>query len=178
MQVPYLKPKCTLKGFYCLFLIHFSNSFGVCEAYMAHTEVCHHVLTPGIDYVYVSNKLNSQKAISAALNSSTNAVRDIIANHSRVCVEHIFKLICMYYLPFCGKSSHIQSPTSICQEECSIIQQTCHTTWQALMLSFRNINPVLACKDTSQLLMPLPHCCTGAVIITRKSTIIFFCLIS
>ena len=61
--------------------------------------------------------------------------------------------------------SYIQCPWVICQEECAHVQSKCQETWQtaeAALFPFLFIN----CDNTSQLLFPLPHCCTGAGILT------------
>ena len=112
--------------------------------------------------MYVSNKLENQSSISKALNRNIDNARDLIATHSQECVNQVFRLLCLYYLPECGNATNIHSPTSICQEQCSHVKETCAPTWQAAMLAFNDIEPSLMCEDTSQLLYPLPNCCTGA----------------
>ena len=138
--------------------------------YTAETQVCKDVLRLGVDYVYISNKLENQSSISKALNANIDNARDLIATHTQECVNQVFRLLCLYYLPGCGNATNIHSPTSICQEECSHVQETCAPTWQAAMLAFNDIEPSLMCEDTSQLLYPLPNCCTGAGIQLSSDT--------
>ena len=43
-----------------------------------------------------------------------------------------------------------------------MVQEKCQKTWDALILAFSSVVPILDCNDTSSLLFPIPHCCTGA----------------
>ena len=127
--------------------------------YADETQVCKDVLRLGVDYVYVSNNLGTQSSISEALNKNIESVRELIDTHSQECVTQVFRVLCLYFLPMCGNATFIHSPNSICREECSQVEDTCSATWQAAML---DIDPALTCEDTSQLIFPLPNCCTGA----------------
>ena len=150
-------------------------------------EVCSGVLSPGIDYVYSSNRLGTQSYISSILNDNFEHFRQLTASFPTNCINHVLRLICLYYLPPCGTATQLQSPSSICQEECIHIQDTCHATWQAAMLVFNNIDPFLTCEDTGKILFPLPNCCTGAGIQLhttagqfckhRMNRTLFYCLL-
>ena len=48
------------------------------------------------------------------------------------------------------------------QEECQVVQEECQTTWDAILLAFKTVDPIIDCNDTSTVLFPIPHCCTGA----------------
>ena len=123
--------------------------------------MCNHLLRLGVDFVYVSNKLGgSQNNISTLLNDKIQSVKDIIATHDMDCVDHIYRVICHYYLPTCGNFTHSILPSSLCQEECIYVQDNCQDTWQVVKLAF--IDPqFIDCDDTSHLIFPLPNCCTG-----------------
>ena len=140
----------------------FSHSFGACEVYDFETEVCDGVLRHGIDYVYSSKGLGTQSSISEALNENFELVRDVISTHSQYCVDQVLRLVCAYYLPRCGNSTHNQFPPSICQEECLYTETTCSSTWEAVSSAFSSLDSFLVCEDPSCLLFPLPHCCTEA----------------
>ena len=45
-----------------------------------------------------------------------------------------------------------------------MVQDKCKETWNAtlLVLHTQGIKPVIDCSDTSIMLFPVPHCCTGA----------------
>ena len=43
-----------------------------------------------------------------------------------------------------------------------MVQEECQTTWDAILLAFKTIDPIIDCNDTSNVLFPIPHCCTGA----------------
>ena len=59
---------------------------------------------------------------------------------------------------------HPLPPSSICQEECAQVQSQCQETWQIAIVVLTPYS-FISCDDTSQLLFPLPNCCTGAGII-------------
>ena len=130
--------------------------------YTEPTEVCTSVLHQGIDYVFITRRLGSQSSLSASLNKNIETVRELIATQNKECVEQVLRLLCSYYLPYCGNATHPQFPSSICQKECDYVQKTCQATWQAATLAFSGLEPFLSCAETSKLLNPLPHCCTGA----------------
>ena len=140
----------------------FSYSFGKCATYEFHTDVCNGVLRVGLDTVYISNRLRgNQSSISANLNNLILAMEDIITTHDKECVEQVYRVICHYYLPPCGNITYTQSPSSLCQEECVHVEESCQATWRIAELVFTG-SPFIDCEDTSQLLSPLPNCCTGA----------------
>ena len=131
--------------------------------------MCEGILRLGTDYVYVSNTLGTQSSIAQLLNRNIETAKDIIATHDVDCLELVSRLICSYYLPLCGNATHLQSPSSICKEECSHVQETCSATWQAIMLAFDDLDPFLDCEDTSRIIFPLPSCCNGAGIVLQQS---------
>ena len=143
----------------CLFLF---PSYGDCSVYTSETTICDNVLRSGIDYVYAKSKLGDQDAISQLLNEKTKDVETLIGDHNNDCVKQVFRVLCHFYLPPCGNSTHPAPPSSICQEECQMVQNNCQKTWVTLLLAFKNIDPIIQCNDTSRLLFPVPHCCTDA----------------
>ena len=141
--------------------------------YEFQANVCNGTLRLRYDNVYISNRLGStQSTISALLNERIQRVQAIIAKHDKDCVEQVYRVICQYYLPSCGNFTHLLPPTSLCQEECVHVQGNCGATWQAAEIVF--IDPTfIDCDDTSQLLFPLPNCCTGAGIkLPTESTLL------
>ena len=130
--------------------------------YTSETTICDNVLRSGIDYVYAKTKLGDQDAISQLLNEKTNDIETLIGDHNNDCIKQVFRVFCHFYLPPCGNSTHPVPPSSICQEECQIVQNNCHKTWVTLFLAFKNVDPIIQCNDTSRLLFPVPHCCTDA----------------
>ena len=148
------------------FLVY--NSFGKCEVYNSQAEVCNGILVRGVDFVYISNGLDStQERISEILNRGVKDLEEIIASHDKDCVDLVFRVLCYYYLPTCGNFTHPLQPSSLCQEECLHVQNTCVPTWQAAKLAFTE-PPFIDCNETSRLLFPLPNCCTGAYIVLSE----------
>ena len=137
--------------------------------YTSVTSVCADVLRLGIDYIYISSRLGPQNSVSATLNKNIENAGELLSTHDEECMRLILRLICAYYFPPCGNATHPHPPSSICHEECVFVQERCPATWQAAALAMKNLEPFLSCKRPSQLLHPLPNCCTGAGIQSHKS---------
>lgn len=134
--------------------------------YISNVEKCEN-LRIGIDYIYSVNKLGTQSYISSVLNENLRRFINLTLTHDAICVHKVMALLCYYYLPPCGNATNPQSPSSICSEECSYVQQQhCSSTWQVAALMFSNLGQTLECDDTSRLLYPLPNCCTGVGFLT------------
>ena len=117
------------------------------------------------DRIYILQSHRTQSNISTILNSKIQILHELVATHDKDCVDQVFRVMCRYYLPPCGNFTHKHPPTSICQEECAQVQSKCPETWQTARIAVSPF-PFINCDDTSELLFPLPHCCTGAGILT------------
>ena len=95
-------------------------------------------------------------------------MQTIITAHSVNCVEQVYRVICHYYLPPCGNTTHTLPPSSLCQEECLYVEKSCQAMWQAAQIVFTD-PPFIDCEATSKLLFPLPNCCTGGGIAIRPT---------
>ena len=137
--------------------------------------MCNGVMRPGIDRVYVSFKLGNQSIIANQLIREIKDVESLIADHEERCVEQVFRVFCHFYLPTCGNITHLAPSSSICQEECQMVQQECQPTWDTVIVALKTIPHVVDCTDTSKLLFPVPHCCTGAEL--SKLSIIIISLV-
>ena len=134
-------------------------SYGKCSVYKWENDICAGVFRPGIDIVYAKSVLGNQSAIADLLNGRKKEVEAIISDHDEECVKQVFRVLCHFYLPPCGNTTHPAPPSSICQEECQMVQENCQKTWNSVLLAFKSIDPVIYCSDTSTLLFPVPHCC-------------------
>ena len=124
--------------------------------------MCNGVIIHGVDSVFTSKRLGgNQSSISSLLNNRTQSLKNFITMYNDECVEQVYRVICLYYLPPCGNVTHPLPPPSLCQEECSHVEENCRNTWMEVKLAFTGLS-FIDCNDTSQLLSPLPHCCTGA----------------
>ena len=130
--------------------------------YTSETDICDGVLRPGIDFVYARSRLGDQYFIAGLINQKIKGVGTVISDHNEECVNLVFRVFCHFYLPPCGNSTHLTPPSSICQEECEMVRTECQKTWDALQLAFMSMGHVIECNESSTLLFPLPHCCTGA----------------
>ncbi|CAI8031474.1 Deleted in malignant brain tumors 1 protein, partial [Geodia barretti] len=154
------QPKCTRNDSVLLSDVY--KSYGECSVYKWETAVCEGVVRRGIDSVYARSRLGDQSTIAQLLNESIKDVERLIADHADSCVDQVFRALCNFYLPPCGNATHPVPPSSICQTECEMVLQNCQTTWDAVMLAFKTVDPIPDCNDTSRLLFPVPNCCTGA----------------
>ena len=112
------------------------------------------------DRIYIFNG-----NISTNVNSKIKMSHQLFATQDKDCMDLVFRVMCHYYFPPCGNISRSLPPSSICQEECAHVQSQCQKTWQKVEALLRPF-PFIKCDDTSQLLFPLQHCCTGAGILT------------
>ena len=126
------------------------------------TDICDGVIRHGIDYVYNKAILGNQSSLAHRLNEEIKVVKYLITAYNDHCVKRVFRALCHFYFPPCGNASNSILPSSICQEECETVQQECQQIWNASLAALKNINPVINCSDTSRLLFPIEHCCTGA----------------
>ena len=136
--------------------------FGTCETYGGGVEVCAGLVRRVFDRIYI---FKNHGNFSSILNNKMQRFQELFATHDKDCVDQVYRVMCRYYLPPCGNFTHPLPPTSICQEECSQVQSKCPETWQfaaAVLAPY----PFINCDDTSELLFPLPNCCTGAGILT------------
>ena len=147
----------------CIFLLQILIArYGECSKYIWESDICTGSLKIGVDLVYTKLELGIQSTISDKLNKRKQYVETIIGDHDEDCVKQVYKVFCHYYLPPCGNITHPAPPSSICQEECQMVQDKCQRTWDALQLAFKDIEPVIDCSETSKFLFPVPQCCTGA----------------
>ena len=126
--------------------------------------LCDSVLRPGIDYVYTRFILGNQGSITKLLNDKLKAVQGFIPLYDQDCVKQVYRVLCHYYLPPCGNATRPTSPSSICHEECHRVKEECAIVWHSVVSALEDIKPTINCSDTSKLLFPVPHCCTGALV--------------
>ena len=129
--------------------------------------MCNNVLTVDVDYVFISKSLGSQKNISDFLQKNIpDSLGDVFDDY---CHKQINITICNYYLMPCGSEGNELPPSSICHEECSVVQSSCPVLWETVHLGLRD-HHFIDCNDTSALLFPLPNCCTGVGISTLQDS--------
>ena len=89
------------------------------------------------------------------------------------CRDVALRLVCYYYYPPCGNSTHFLPPNSPCMDTCSYISETvCPDQWMRV-LDFLKLPGVsdnvvrlnlffLNCTNPGAALNQLPHCCSDA----------------
>ena len=137
---------------------HYVHRFGVCEPYNGSIEICNEVMTPTLNYVFISKAHGSQENISQFLESSLP--HTVISEAGDYCHLQIYRIVCNHYFTPCGSEGRELPPSSICPEECSLVENACPSVWEAVRLGLKDYRFV-DCNDTSASLIPLPNCCTG-----------------
>lgn len=154
------------------FCISHTHTFrqGNCVPYMTTPGggLCDSVYEAGVDYVYVPfTRLNGNLTAVASILQHFVIFIDILAEECKPIVLHA--LMCFYYLPPCGNSTHFVPPPAICHDEClaasevlcpdefngytSFVEDISSTDFEAL--GFNVVN----CSNPGQYINPLPHCC-------------------
>ena len=113
--------------------------------------------------VYLSATVLERRQVSVLCwIKSVEHARSLIASQDVECFKLVSRAICHYYFPLCGNLTNILPPSSLCKEECARVQSTCPSAWKAAATAFSDTYPFINCEATSQLLNPLPICCSGA----------------
>ena len=150
-------------GYECIFTCR----FGVCEPYNGNTEVCNDLLAPYVDYVFIPVAYETQNKIGSILESNLPNLTNVKTED--YCHDQIYSIMCNYYFIPCGNLTNTLPPSSICPEECSLIEESCPLIWEVVKLAMDSELPFIDCTDTGLPLVPLPHCCTGAGITQQLS---------
>lgn len=109
--------------------------------------------------MFILNAYGSQEEVAQFLESTLP--HSLISDAGDYCRLQIYRIVCNYYLIPCGNASNMLPPSSICPDECSVVEKACPSVWEALTQELKFNKPFLSCNDTSKSLIPLPNCCTG-----------------
>ena len=159
-----LKHTCHIYGIACSFT---SFRFGICEPYQQVSELCNAYFDE-TDYVYIPNTLRRTQSQTMIANILS---RIEISNTSGAaeCRDNTLRIICHHFYIPCGRNGTLYPPTSICQEECSHVRDTCLAIWSRAILRIAQQLPGpvvnIDCEAPGSALAPLPSCCTGAGVI-------------
>lgn len=129
--------------------------------------MCNDLLTPYVDYVFIPLAHETQNRIGSILES--NLPNLTIVKTEDYCHDQIYRIICNYYFIPCGNLTNTLPPSSICPEECSLVEESCPSVWEVVRLAMDSELPFIDCTDTGSPLLPLPNCCTGAGITQQQS---------
>ena len=135
---------------------HFTFRFGSCEQYEQASDLCNTYFNE-TDYVYIKNRM-TQSQIAATL--SRIPTTNISATAE--CQDNVLRIICHRFFVPCRTNGTIYLPTSICQEECSYVKETCQTFWNQTFEAIESELGRINCESPGSVLSPLPTCCTGA----------------
>ena len=128
----------------------------------------------GEDYVYVP--FTRTDGSIRELNDFTSDSQLVVDFLPDECLESARKLLCFYYFPPCGNSTHFQPPQSICQEQCDYFANDVCSDFIDAVYQYFDQRPFIDelglqfinCNDTGAALEPLDYCCSDANIVIRK----------
>ena len=100
----------------------------------------------------------TQSRIAATLSKISTTSVSAIAE----CRDNVLRIICHKFFVPCGRNGTIYLPTSICQEECLYVRDTCQTFWNQTFEAIESELGRVNCETPGSALSPLPTCCTGA----------------
>ena len=130
-------------------------------------SLCDDFYTSGVDYIYVPNTRNNGR-YSRLMKDIINFAPILLARLDK-CYEPALRIICHFYLPPCGNSTSFELPTSVCEETCMRVQESCGQEWESVLEMFRQNRIALEiegtafidCENTGKHLSPLPHNCVA-----------------
>ena len=150
--------------------------FGNCVPFkiIGEGSPCDPLYTPGVDYIYVSNRrTNGDYDRYIEIVDDSRLILNIIPEE---CVDVAFKVLCHFFLPPCGNSTHFEPPTSVCSESCNYLRSVCPDAWDRIVAHFRDndfwLRPLgltyINCSHSGEFIYPLPHCCSDVGVEIRK----------
>ena len=124
--------------------------------------LCEGVYQKGRDYVYISKQKTAvdYSNILNVIGYTENLFKEEFSTDE--CTNPLLRMICHYYLPPCGNSTHFEPPTSVCEAACKL--QTQSEKCQSLLGNFQDrlksaTGDQLECSTS--ILDPLPHSCSN-----------------
>ena len=130
---------------------------------------CDSVYESGTDYVYIKYSSESLQPLNVI-----GGVEDVLQKESSsddfYCMNSIIQMICHYYLPPCGNSTHFEPPTFVCSDVCHLLSQMCPTQWGAFESKLRKESNSLNCSYMENL-HSLDHSCLDLGVLSE------FCII-
>ena len=122
---------------------------------------CNRVYDSGTDYVYINNSIESIQTLSFIWEIEEELQED------SYCIDSLLRMMCHYYLPPCGNSTHFEPPTSVCSDACYLLSQMCPTDWGDFELKLRGESNPLNCLYVDNV-HPFNHSCSDLGVYMSK----------
>ena len=125
----------------------------------------------GIDYVYISKGKDPK--------FYTDLLKVMVEFHEFVrvsfkdyeCANTTIRMLCHYYLPPCGNSTHYEPPISVCPVACEALKEKCTIFFNAFQRKLMvNTSDRLDCFKS--VIDPLPHICSNLDIGESVTTVV------
>ena len=128
-------------------------------------SLCDEFYTSGVDYVYIPNTRNRGRY--SRLMSDIVLFGALLLRSLDRCYDVARRVICHFYLPPCGNSTHFAPPTSVCRNTCLTVAEMCGEEWDSVVALFDQNRIALQldgttfidCADPGKHLYPIPYHC-------------------
>ena len=118
-----------------------------------------------VDYVYVPN--TRHRGRYSRLRTDIAAYGELLLAGLDNC-NVARRVICHFYLPPCGNSTHFELPTSVCKDTCHQVEKMCEREWESVVAVFKQNRIALEregmtfieCEDPGRHLNPIPYQCS------------------
>ena len=118
---------------------------------------CDSVYESGTDYVYITNSSESLQPLNV-IGGVEEVLQKEFSSNDFYCMNSTIHLICHYYLPPCGNSTHFEPPTFVCSDACRLLSRMCPTHWGAFESKLREKSISTNCSFMENV-HPLNHSC-------------------
>ena len=125
-----------------------------------HSTLCEGVYQKGKDYVYISKQETADyyAKVLNVIGETEHFLRKNFVDDE--CTNPLLRMICHYYLPPCGNSTHFEPPTSVCEAACELQSEKCQSFLDNFQQTLeRFTGDQLKCSTS--ILDPLPHSCSN-----------------
>ena len=121
--------------------------------------LCEGVHEMGTDYVYISK--GKDPDFYVRLIKVISEVQDLGVNFKDdECANTTMRMLCHYYFPPCGNSTHYKPPTSVCPAACEALKKKCNILLDVFQRKLMvNTSDKLDCSKS--VIDPLPHVCSN-----------------
>ena len=165
-----------LKTMISNYLFVYDFRYGACIPFslsptLNFTTLCEGVYQKGKDYVYISKQETADYYVNLlnVIGETEYLLRENFADNE--CTDPLLRMICHYYLPPCGNSTHFEPPTSVCEAACELQSEKCQIFLENFQQTLKRFTGDQLNCSTS-ILDPLPHSCSNLGLCKNQSLLV------
>ena len=110
----------------------------------------------GIDYVYISKGKDPDFYVRLFMRISEVQDQEVNFKDDE-CANTTMRMLCHYYFPPCGNSTHYEQPTSVCPAACEALKKKCNIIFD--FFQSKLMEDQIQCSKS--IIDPLPHLCSN-----------------